>query len=140
MSESRPPRRIWRSIGAVLAGAVSSIVASLATDWALQTTGIAPGSGQSWGSALLLLATAYRTVYGVAGSYLTAHLAPRRPMAHSMALGVAGLVASTAGAVATWNGGPEFEPKWYPLALIALALPTAWAGGWLFVMRRRDRL
>jgi hypothetical protein len=140
MSETRSPRRVWRSIGAVLAGALSSIIPSLATDWALQKTGVVPAPGQSWGSALLLLATTYRTVYGIAGSYLAARLAPHRPMAHSMALGVAGLVASTAGAVATWNGGPEFEPKWYPVALIVLALPTAWAGGCLFLMRRRDRL
>jgi hypothetical protein len=38
--------------------------------------------------ALLLLATAYRTVYGVAGSDLAARLAPGRPMAHALALGV----------------------------------------------------
>jgi prolipoprotein diacylglyceryltransferase len=29
----------------------------------------------------------------------------------------------------TWSAGPEFGPKWYPLALVALALPSVWAGG-----------
>ena len=32
-------------------------------------------------------------------------------------------------AAATWNKGPEFGPHWYPLALVATALPCAWLGG-----------
>jgi hypothetical protein len=40
------------------------------------------------GDALFLLATAYRIVYGVAGSYVTARLAPDRPMQHALALGM----------------------------------------------------
>jgi len=47
-------------------------------------------------------------------------------------------VLSTAGAVATWDRGRDFGPHWYPLALIATAMPCAWAGGWLHAMRLRD--
>jgi len=43
--------------------------------------------------------------------------------------GVAGFLVSLAGAIATWNGGPAFGPHWYPIALIVLALPSAWLGG-----------
>jgi hypothetical protein len=32
------------------------------------------------------------------------------------------------GAAVTWNKGPAFGPHWYPVALIVLAMPTAWAG------------
>lgn len=39
----------------------------------------------------------YRTVYNIAGCYIAARLAPDRPMAHSLALGIVGLVVSTAG-------------------------------------------
>ena len=80
------PRRIGRSIGAVLAGALASIVLSIGTDAALRRTGIFPPLGQPMNDALLLLATAYRTVYGVAGSYIAARLAPDRPMAHAWRL------------------------------------------------------
>ena len=80
-------------------------------------------------TALFALATAYRTIYTVAGGYITARLAPDRPMAHVWALGIIGLFAAVAGTVATWNARPEFGPKWYPLALVALALPSVWAGG-----------
>jgi hypothetical protein len=89
--------------------------------------------------ALFLLATAYRIVYGVAGSYLAARLAPDRPMQHALALGVVGFAISTAGAVATWNAGPAFGPKWYALAVIAIALPCAWAGGRLRERQVRAR-
>ncbi len=80
-------------------------------------------------ASLFLLATAYRLVYGILGSYIAARLAPNRPMFHALALGVIGLFASTAGAAATWDAGPAFGPKWYPLTLVATALPCAWIGG-----------
>jgi hypothetical protein len=127
-----PPRsaRI-RSIGAVLAAFVRWSL-SIGTDFAMLAAGIFPPLGQRVPDALLVLATAYRTVYAIAGCYLTARLAPNRPMGHALALGLVGLVVSTAGAIATWNAGPGYGPKWYPLALIALAMPGAWLGGKLF--------
>lgn len=80
-------------------------------------------------NALFILATAYRTLYTIAGGYITARLAPDRSMAHAMMLGFVGLAAAIAGVVFTWNKGPEFGPKWYPLALVVLALPCVWVGG-----------
>ena len=122
-------RRLGRSIGALFAGFLAVVVLSLGTDTALQAAGIFPALGQRMPDSLLLLALTYRTLYSVVGSYIVARLAPNRPMQHALVSGVIGLVLSTAGAVATWNGGPAYEPKWYPLALIATAMPSAWAGG-----------
>jgi hypothetical protein len=79
--------------------------------------------------ALFVLATVYRTIYTVLGGYITARLAPNRPMAHVWTLGIIGLLAAIAGALATWDKGPEFGPKWYPLALVVLAIPSVWVGG-----------
>jgi hypothetical protein len=84
-----------------------------------------PQSGHPAGSGPLLLATIYRTVYGVLGSYVAALFAPSRPMLHAMVLGFIGLVMSIAGAVVTWDRAAEFGPHWYPVALVVLALPTA---------------
>jgi hypothetical protein len=39
------------------------------------------------------------------------------------------LCPESGGTVATWNRGPEFGPKWYPIALMLIAIPTAWLGG-----------
>ena len=129
MSETHPPRRMGRSIGVVLAGFLAVVILSIGTDAVLHATGVFPPLGQPMVDALWLLATAYRAVYGAAGSYIAARLAPDRPMHHALALGVVGLAAGLAGAVATWNGGPEFGPKWFSLGLIAIAMPCAWAGG-----------
>jgi hypothetical protein len=139
MNEAQPPRRIGRSVGAVLAGVVTGVVPILGTDVVLHAVGVFPPMGQSMEGydGALLLATIYRTVYGVAGSYVTARLAPDRPMGHALVGGVLGLVVSIVGAVVTWNKGPAFGPHWYPLALIVLAIPTAWAGGKLRLMQLR---
>ena len=77
----------------------------------------------------LLLATVYRSVYGVAASYITARLAARS--AHAARLGV-------------WLRGPcrehhgrrrDVKQGTGLRALIVLAMPTAWAGGKLRVMQ-----
>jgi hypothetical protein len=86
---------------------------------------------------VLLLATAYRTIYGIGGSYLTAKLAPYRPMAHALTGGALGAAIGLLGAVITWNQGAEFGPHWYPVMLVVLALPTAWVGGWLWLRSNR---
>ena len=118
-----------RSIGAVLAGLVVIVVLSTATDAMLHATGIYPPLGQPMAGGLFLLALGYRVVYGIAGCFVAARLAPSRPMAHALALGAIGTLVGAAGAVATWNRGPEFGPKWYAIAVAATALPCAWAGG-----------
>ncbi|HSB10600.1 MAG TPA: hypothetical protein VLM38_14015 [Blastocatellia bacterium] len=87
MRGTNRPRHIFRSIGAVLAGMLAIIILSTATDLAMQATGVFPPFGQPMTDRFYLLATAYRIVYGVAGSYITAQLAPARHMAHAMALG-----------------------------------------------------
>ena len=136
MSETRR-RNIPRSIGAILAGFVFVFIVTLSTDQLLHMTGVFPPWGASMVGydAALLLATAYRIVFGIAGSYITARLAPDRPMQHALLGGFIGLVLSIIGAAVTWNRGPAFGPHWYPLALVVTALPTAWLGGKLHSMR-----
>ena len=129
MSETRQPRRVLRSIGAVLTGLLVIIIITTATDSVMHGAGVFPPAGEPMSNALWLLATAYRIVYGVAGSFIAARLASDRPMRHALALGVIGLVLSIVGAVATWDRGPGFGPKWYPLALVVIAIPSAWLGG-----------
>jgi len=130
---------IWKSIGAVLAGFLAGAVLSLGTDVLLHAVRVFPPWDQPASDALLLLATAYRTVYSVAGSYITARLAPNRPLLHALVLGVLGLAVSIAGTVVTWNKGPAFGPHWYPVALVVLAMPQCWAGGKLYQMQLRAR-
>jgi hypothetical protein len=99
-----------RSIGAGVAGALVGIILSIGTDTLLRAAGIVPALGQS----AFLLAAAYRTVYGVGAVYITARLAPTRPMMHAMVLGSLGLATNAVGAVVTWNSVPYFGPTGIP--------------------------
>lgn len=120
------PRRILRRVGAVAAGLLAIFAVTTVTDLVMHATGVYPPSGAPpMSSALFLLAFAYRFVFDVAGCWLTARLAPDRPMRHAMVLGAIGLALSIAGAAAMWTAGPH----WYPIALAASALPCAWLGG-----------
>ncbi|HWW17242.1 MAG TPA: hypothetical protein VNY81_01375 [Candidatus Saccharimonadales bacterium] len=138
-TSERPPQRIGRSIGAVLAGILAGVIITIATDAVLHVIGVFPPLGQTMSNQLFLLATAYRIVYGVLGSYVIARLAPDRPVQHALVGGVLGLVVSTVGAVVTWNRVPSLGPHWYPVALIVTALPCAWLGGKLRLMELRRR-
>jgi hypothetical protein len=113
----------------VFAGFFATFILSIGTDLLLHAAGVFPPWGQPMSNALFALATAYRTVYTVTGGYVTARLAANKPMGHVWALGVVGLLAAIAGTVATWNKGSEFGPKWYPVALVVLAIPSVWLGG-----------
>lgn len=117
-----------QSVGAVVAGILVGVILTIATDLVLHKAGVFPPIGQPASSPSLLLATLYRTVYSILGSYLIARLAPNKPMKHALVSGVIGVMVSTLGAVVTWNKGPAFGPHWYPVSLIVLAMPTAWAG------------
>jgi len=139
MSETESSRHIGRSIAALFAGFIVVVVLSIGTDSALHRLGIFPPSGEPMSNELFALATAYRTVYAILGSYITARFAPNRAMQHALLGGVVGLILSTVGAVATWSRGPEFGPHWYPISLIITALPCAWVGGKLYLMQARRR-
>ncbi|HKP96685.1 MAG TPA: hypothetical protein VJ385_13080 [Fibrobacteria bacterium] len=139
MADAIPKRSLPRSIGAVSAGLLAIFILSMGVDGVLHATGVFPPIGQPMSDALFLLATAYRIVFDVAGCWLAARLAPDRPMRHAWALGILGFVFSIAGAAATWNKGPEFGPKWYPILLVLTVAPSAWAGGKLYLMQAAAR-
>ena len=113
----------------MFAGFFATFILSIGTDLLLHAAGVFPPWGQPMSNALFALATAYRTIDTVVGGYITARLAANKPMGHVWTLGIIGLLAAIAGTVATWNKGPEFGPKWYPVALVVLAIPSVWLGG-----------
>jgi len=129
---------IGRSIGAVFAGMLAIVVLDNGFDFILHGTGVYPPVGQTMADGLFLLALAYRTLDGLLGTYIAGRLAPRRPLAHALALGTIGVVLSSLGVLATIGAGPEFGPVWYPLSLVAIALPCAWAGGRIAETRRQE--
>jgi peptidoglycan/LPS O-acetylase OafA/YrhL len=127
--ETGRSRHILRRIGAVLAGVIVVVTLDVGIDVIMHATGIYPSWFKPMSTRLWLLAIGYRMVDGVMAGYIVARLAPDRPVTHAVVFGLIGVVMSIAGVIGTWNRGPEFGPKWYPLALVAIALPCAWVGG-----------
>ena len=123
----------WKSVWAVVAGVQFIVIVTTLVDIALHAAGVYPGTDKPLDDKLALLATSYRIVISIAGAWLTARLAPARPMKHAMILGLVGLVLGLVGVVATWNLG--LGPRWYPIALAVLAIPQCWIGGRLYEMR-----
>jgi hypothetical protein len=137
VSGNHRPRR-GRSLAAIVAGLVVIFVLSIGTDQILHATGVFPPWGQPMSDSLFVLATLYRVVYGVLGCWVTARLAPARPMAHAMALGAIGVVLSLAGLVAAQTQSPALGPLWYSLAIVAISVPCAWVGGRIRLAQLRD--
>lgn len=135
MSETQGAKNIGRSIGAAVAGIVAGIVLSLGTDAALRAAHIFPATNVVMSDGLFALATTYRTVYGILSCYITARLAPWRPMKHALIVGALGMVVSLIGTIATWNMVASLGPHWYPISLVVLAMPQAWIGGTLREMQ-----
>lgn len=126
---------ILRSIGAIFAGLLVVFVLSLGTDQILHELKVYPPWNEPMRDpGLNALALSYRLVYGVLGPYITARLAPYAPMGHALALGALGLVLSSLGVYAALT--MDLGPAWYPIALAASSLPTAWLGGWLYLATR----
>ncbi|HLM69359.1 MAG TPA: hypothetical protein VK358_17600, partial [Longimicrobium sp.] len=102
-----------RSIVAVVTGFVLIAVLSLGTNVVLARVApeLYPESGIVTHTGALVLALLYVAVYAIAGCYLTARLAPSRPMLHALVLGALGLLVNVAGVVATWGQ----VPAWYSL-------------------------
>lgn len=114
-----------KSIGAIVAGIIVIFALSTITDAILENSGFMKlpfASNPLW---LMIFVTLYRNVYVLAGSYLTATLAPDKPMKHSVILASIGFVLGVVGAIVMWHE----PPHWYPIALIVLGWPSAWLGG-----------
>lgn len=119
---------ILKGIGAILAGIVFIILSHTGTDFVLENLGIftPPDQGLhiTW---MVVTATVYRSLYTIAGGYITAALAPNPSMQYVVILGVIGLVLGTIGAIVTIP--LKLGPAWYPIALAILALPCVFLGG-----------
>lgn len=112
-------------------------VTSLGADQILHVTGVYPPWGQTMSDGLFALASTYRAVFTVAGGWITARLAPSRPMAHATWLAAIGLAAALAG-VAASAGHPELGPRWYPWSLVVTAVPCVWLGARIAIAGRRE--
>ncbi len=131
-------RRPGRSVLAVGAGLLATVIGSYGVDVMMSSTGVTPSDGTlplTGSIGVVLLVLGYRTAFNVVGCYVAGRLAPNRPMAHALTLGGLGTVASIGGALAVTDAAPA----WYGWGLTLLALPAAALGGYLAIKARPQK-
>lgn len=115
-----------KSIWAVFAGFAATGILSMLMDLVLQKTGVMKTdpfvANPVWLIATIIL---YRTIFNTFGFYVTARIAPDKPMKHVLILATICIVLSLGMLVVMWN----IPPRWYPVSLMLLTLPAAWLGG-----------
>src|SRR5258706_6020160 len=94
-----------KSFLAVVAGVLFIIIVTTLVDLVLHAAGVYPPITQPISDGLAALATVYRVLISIAGAWITARLAPQKPMKHALILGVVGVILGLVGVVATWDLG-----------------------------------
>jgi hypothetical protein len=133
--EGRRTMNILRSIGAVAAGLLTIVLLCVLTDALLVTMHLLPSPDAHHPYALVSLGVVifYCTVYTLVGGYVTARLAPTRPVAHAVVLGMLGMALSTLGTMHSWQIGNG----WNAITLVAEGIPLCWLGAlvWTQIFR-----
>lgn len=118
-----------KSVLAVVAGFVFTVVVTLALDFLMYKAGMFTKNAMDVTTGAWLIAVAYRFAVGTAGAWITAKFAPRRPLFHALILGAIGTLVGALGLVMAMIKGPEMGPLWYAFAVLVTILPGAYIGG-----------
>ena len=115
-----------RSIVAIVVGFVLIAALAMGTDMlVMRAFPAAFNDGVTNDLSILMLMAAYVAVYAITGCYVTARLAPDRPMRHALILGGLGLVMNVVATISLWGTAPA----WYHILNLLLVMPYAWVGG-----------
>jgi hypothetical protein len=127
-----------RSVLAIAAGFFVVVILSLGIDEVLHLLKVYPPWGDPmYDPRLNALALSYRIVVTVLSGYVTARLAPRKPMKHVIVGGLIGILLGIAGVVAAMK--IPMGPIWYPIAIAVTGFPSVWLGGRLHATSNRGR-
>ncbi|MFC3559479.1 hypothetical protein [Pedobacter jamesrossensis] len=129
-------KTILKSIGAILAGIVLAAMLSIGADFLFDKLGIMSMENFKQTSlSIIILIVVYRFIFNVVGCYLTAKLAPNKPMKHVIIIGIIGTIFSIFGSFVMWDKAIPF----YNIAIILISLPSAWLGGQLFLKKQNGK-
>ncbi len=127
-----------RSIVSIVAGFLVATALAFGAEMLLLkiAPALADPAARAQDIAALVVMLAYAAIALIAGAYVTARLAPRRPMMHAVILGVIALALALTESTVFWN----VLPAWSHVASIVLVLPAAWFGGLLYARPGQRRV
>lgn len=125
----------FRSIASVVAGILAIAFATKIVDAILYAMGVY--AGNKLDDHMALVASSHRFFFTIAGGWLTARIAPSKPMMHALILGAVVALLNVPAIAMTWNS--DYAPHWYMLSLVVLAVPECWVGGRLFVRSQQRK-
>jgi hypothetical protein len=116
-----------KSIMAIVAGFVLTAALNVGTNALLAKVapGLIPTGAPVTDPAALVLVCAYVAAFGILGCYVTARLAPSRPLFHALVLGGIALAMSIPVTVMAWND----TPAWFNVYNLLAVMPYAYLGG-----------
>ncbi len=115
---------------------MATALLSVGTDAVMHAAQLFPPVDVRMSDGLFVVAAIYRAAYTVVGGWITARLAPGRPMHHAWALAGLGTLGGVGGLVAWPQGGEAMGPLWYPVSILASAVPCILLGAWLAIRGR----
>ena len=121
-----------KSFLAVLAGLVFTIALTVALDMVMHASGVFSEKVDEMSTNDWLIATFYRLLAAIGGGWITARLAPSRPVRLAIILGAIGTCVALLGLIGAWLLSPKMGPLWYPALLVITAIPCTWLGARLF--------
>jgi len=128
-------KSIIKSIGAIFAGFALGAILSVGTDFLFDKLKIMSMENfKQTPTAIISIVIIYRFVFNIFGCYLTAKLAPNKPMKHVIIIGIIGTVLGIFGSVVMWDKAIPF----YNIAIVLISLPSAWVGGKLYLSNNKQ--
>jgi hypothetical protein len=110
-----------KSIWAIFAGFIIVAILSVVTDMIFSLFDIFP----IMTNFSLFVAFIYRSIYTIVGGYVTASLAPNKPMRHVIILGYIGTFFAIVGVIVGW----KLSAHWYPVLLALTSFLFIHMGG-----------
>jgi hypothetical protein len=119
-----------RSILAIVVGFILTGALNVGTNTVLARVApemVPPPGTPNTNTTALLVICAYVALFGILGCYVTARLAPSRPLLHALVMGGLALAMSIPMTMAVWND----TPAWFNVYNLLAVMPYAWIGGTL---------